>query len=156
MTPMALHPLGRITIRLGEVQPVGPVALGQRRVSLIAGGRAEGDLIAGDILPGGSDWQLVRPDGVVEVDARYVIALDRGGMLTVHNQGFRHGPPEVMAALGRGETIADDLYYFGSAIRFDGDALAPALTRTMIVATGARAGDSVVLDLSAYSREPLA
>jgi hypothetical protein len=153
--PMALHPLGRITIHLGEVQAVGAVALGQRRVSLIAGGRAEGALLAGDILPGGSDWQLIRGDGVVEIDARYVIRLDRGGLVTLHNHGFRHGPPEVMAALGRGETIADDLYYFGSVIRFDGE-VAPALSRTVVVATGARAGDQVILDLSAYSREPLA
>ena len=153
---MSLHPIGRMTIRLGEVQSVGKVALGQRRVSLIAGGRVAGDLIAGDILPGGSDWQLIRADGVVEIDARYVVRLDRGGMITVHNQGFRHGPPEVMAALARGETVPDDLYYFGSAIRFDGDGIAPALIRTMIVATGARAGDQVILDLSAYSREPLA
>ena len=34
------------------------------------GGRVSGVLDA-EILPGGADWQVVRPDGTIEIDTRY-------------------------------------------------------------------------------------
>jgi hypothetical protein len=40
----------------------------------------------GVILPGGADRQLVRPDGIKELDALYEMQTDDGVILTVHNQ----------------------------------------------------------------------
>ena len=38
------------------------------------------------MLPGGADRQLLRPDGVKELDALYEIQTDDGTVITVHNQ----------------------------------------------------------------------
>jgi hypothetical protein len=44
---------------------------GERRVIPITGGSFEGPNIKGAVLPGVADWQLVRPDGDLELYARY-------------------------------------------------------------------------------------
>jgi hypothetical protein len=39
-------------------------------------------------MPGGADWQLVRPDGVLEVNALYSIRTDDGVTIVVDNRGI--------------------------------------------------------------------
>ena len=60
----------------------------------------------GRIVEGGVDWQIQRVDGVLDIAAHYVIRADDGALIEVHSDGIRHGPPEVMARLGRGEPVA--------------------------------------------------
>src|SRR5262245_36591867 len=76
----------------------------------ILGGRVEGPRLKGRILPG-ADWQIVRPDGVTDLEARYAIETDRGTRVLVRSDGLRHGPPEVIAALARGEAVEPSRYY---------------------------------------------
>jgi Protein of unknown function (DUF3237) len=40
------------------------------------------------VLSGGGDWQLVRADGVLEVNARYTIRTDDGALISVLNRGI--------------------------------------------------------------------
>ncbi|WNG40774.1 DUF3237 domain-containing protein [Archangium violaceum] len=149
---MGLHPLGRFRIALGEVQTVGSVAQGQRRVSLITGGQVEGPFFTGEVLPGGSDWQLIRGDGVVEIDARFVVQLQEGGLLSVRNQGYRHGPPEVMAALARGEQVPAHTYYFCSVLWFEApEGRLSWLGKTLVLATGTREGGEVRFEAAAMA-----
>ena len=60
------------------VQPVvdlGDFPLGARRVVVFGGGTFEGrDGLHGTIAPGGVDWQLARSDGVIDIDAHYLLA----------------------------------------------------------------------------------
>ena len=66
----------------------------------------------GTVLPGGADWQLIRHDGVAELDARYTLQTDDGAAIHVHNRALRHGPPEVMAgAAGRPSGRAGQLLF---------------------------------------------
>ncbi len=58
---------------------------GLRRIVLITGGTFKGPNIEGTIIPGGADWQLVRPDGVTELDARYVLKTNDGVMIYANN-----------------------------------------------------------------------
>ena len=60
---------------------------------------------------GGADWQILRSDGALELDARYAIKDERGGVVQVLSQGLRHGPPEVMAQLARGFRDRPDVRY---------------------------------------------
>jgi hypothetical protein len=39
-------------------------------------------------MVGGADWQLVRPDGVTEVNALYSIRTDDGAVIIVDNRGI--------------------------------------------------------------------
>jgi hypothetical protein len=53
--------------------------------------------------------------------------------------GYRHGPPEVIAALARGETVDPASYYFRTTPRFETAAPAYAfLNRILTVASGDR------------------
>jgi hypothetical protein len=144
-------PLMRLAVEVGEVVPIGAVAVGERRVVAIIGGSFEGaDGWRGRVLPGGADWQLLRSDGVLEVDARYVLEDAHGARVQVLSQGLRHGPPEVIAALARGENVDPALYYFRTALRFE--AAAPALQRlNRVVAVGLGAREARLVRLSVFA-----
>jgi len=64
----------------------------------------------GRILPGGSDWQIIRADGAADIQARYTIESDTGARILVYSAGLRHGPPEVMARLAKGDNVDPSLY----------------------------------------------
>lgn len=66
---------------------VGETTAGSRRYIPITGGTFAGPELRGEILPGGADWQLGRPDGVTEVDALYSMRCDDGTVIIVHNVG---------------------------------------------------------------------
>ena len=60
-----------IKARVGPIQDLGQTARGHRLIIDILGGEVHGPRLSGEILPGGADWQIVRPDGTIEVLARY-------------------------------------------------------------------------------------
>jgi hypothetical protein len=73
-------------IDIADVQNLGQSLQGQRFIVNILGGEFNGPCLKGKVLPGGADRQLLRPDGVKELDALYEIQTDDGTMITVHNQ----------------------------------------------------------------------
>ena len=97
----------------------GKTGKGFRRVVSIDGGSFEGPNIKGIVVAGGYDWQLVRSDGVVEIDARYMLQTDDGDLITVMNTGLRHGPQQVMQRLTKGEEVDPSEYYFRSLPVFE-------------------------------------
>ena len=72
---------------------VGASKRGKRQLIPITGGEFSGPGIEGKVLPGGADWQLVRPDGVLEIEARYTIQTDDGIHISVCNRGIAVYPP---------------------------------------------------------------
>src|SRR5262249_13019553 len=87
-------------------QNIGVVPLGTRRTAPISGGIFEGPRLRGTVLPAGSaDWQLLRADGVLEMDLRATLRTDDGALISMRSLGLRHGPSEVLAAIGRGESV---------------------------------------------------
>jgi len=75
------------TVSLGKVVEVGKTARGERRIIPITGGHFEGPQIKGEIMPGGWDWQLTRPDGCTDVKADYFLKTDDGAVINVVNTG---------------------------------------------------------------------
>jgi hypothetical protein len=67
----------------------------------------------------GADWTLLRSDGVLELDLRLALQTDDEALIAMTSFGLRHGPPEVIAALGRGEKVDPAAYYFRTAPRFE-------------------------------------
>src|SRR4030095_4133381 len=104
-------PIFTIHAELADIRHFGQTPYGERRVIDILGVRVEGPRLNGKILPG-ADWQIVRPDGVADLKARYGIETDDGARILVHSDGLRHGPAVVIAALGRGETGRAPRRYF--------------------------------------------
>ena len=84
----------------------------------ITGGTFEGPQMRGELI-GGADWQILRSDGTLELDARYAIREERGGVVRVVSEGYRHGPPQVMARLARGEDVDPASYFFRTTMRFE-------------------------------------
>ena len=135
-----------LKVEVGEIVTMGVGPLGERRIVPILGGTFEGPLMRGTVLPGGSDWQIVRTDGVLDVDARYALKEERGGAIRVVSQGYRHGPPEVLAALGRGEEVDPATYFFRSVLRFETGAPELAfLNQTIAIAKAQRKARQVLL-----------
>ena len=75
--------------------------------------------VSGKVLPGSGDWTLLRGDGVLELDLRLTLETDDGALIDMRSFGLRHGPPEVMAALARGERVDPSTYYFRTTPRFE-------------------------------------
>jgi hypothetical protein len=138
-----------LAVDVGDVVSMGPGPLGERRVITILGGTFEGSGLRGDVLPGGADWQIVRKDGVLDLDARYALKEQAGGIVRVVSQGYRHGAPEVHAALARGEDVDPATYFFRTVMRFEtGAPYLEWLNKTIAVATAERKARQVLL--SAY------
>jgi hypothetical protein len=139
------EPLMTVSAEVGEIVSLGPGPLGERRVVQILSGSFEGPQLHGTVLPG-ADWQILRDDGVLDIDARYVLQEARGGLVRVVSQGYRHGPPEVMARLARGETVEPSAYFFRTVMRFETGAPDLAwLNKTIAVATAERKARRVEL-----------
>ena len=118
---------------------IGDVAKGGRRIIPIAGGEFSGPQIRATVLPGGADWQVLRHDGVAELEARYTLRSDDGALIYVRNHALRHGPPEIMAALAAGRPVDPASYYFRGATFFETSAARYAwMTKTIIVCSGER------------------
>ena len=125
---------------------LGDVAKGGRRIVPITGGDFSGPRMRGEVLPGGADWQVLRGDGVAELEARYTLRTDDGALIYVRNHGLRHGPPEVIAALAAGQPVDPTRYYFRGATFFETGATRYAwLTKHIIVCTGEREPATVKL-----------
>jgi hypothetical protein len=125
---------------------LGDVAKGGRRIVPITGGDFSGPRMRGEVLPGGADWQVLRGDGVAELEARYTLRTDDGALIYVRNHGLRHGPPEVIAALAAGQPVDPARYYFRGATFFETSAARYAwLTKHIIVCTGEREPATVKL-----------
>ncbi len=130
---------------VGPLIDLGPGPQGHRRLVPITGGSFEGPGLRGRVLPG-ADWQVLRPDGVLELEARYAFETDDSALITIVNRGLRAATPEVMARLNRGERVDKDDAYFRTSPQFE--TAAPAylwLTRALFVGYGERLPDAVLI-----------
>ena len=120
-------------------EKLGAVPHGIRVIAPITSGSFEGPRLRGKVRPGGGDWTLLRPDGVLELDLRITLETDDGALIYMTSFGLRHGPPEVLAALARGEVVEPSKYYFRTAPRFETSASQYAfLNRLIAISSGDR------------------
>lgn len=87
-----------IRAELDPAMVLGDSSDGERQAIPITGGSFEGPAIRGEILPGGADYQLVRPDGVRQIEAVYMIKTDDGALINVVNEGIIVAPETAGAA----------------------------------------------------------
>jgi hypothetical protein len=130
------------------MQEMGNTPKGLRRIIPILGGTFHGPEIRGTVVPGGYDWQLVRSDGVAEIEARYLLRTDDGELITIVDMGLRHGPVAVMDRMARGEYVDPEHYYFRSVPVFEtASEKYHWLTTHVFVASGVRKPDKVVISV---------
>ena len=132
-----------VDARLGPLEDHGMTRAGHRRVVPVAGGQVSG-MFDAEILPGGADWQLVRPDGAIEIDTRYSARTPAGEYVHFRTSGVRSGPPEILEALLRGEPVDPAEYYFRVAVHLETSAPRLAiLEQSIFVASAIREADRV-------------
>jgi hypothetical protein len=135
-----------IKARVGPIMDLGQTARGHRRIIDILGGEVYGPRLTGEILPGGADWQIVRPDGTIEVVARYTLRATSGALVYVQNEGLRVASPEVLARMSRGELMPVGSYHFRTAPRFEtAEPSLQWLERATFVGVAARTPDRVAI-----------
>jgi len=135
-----------LTVKLDPALVVGETPHGMRRIIPIIGGTVTGPSIKGEILKGGADWQIVRKDGVAELEAHYQFKTDDGVIIYIKNIGIRVATPEVAARIAKGEKVDPSQYYFRAVPKFE----APAgkyekINNAIYVCTGERLPDAVLI-----------
>ncbi|HUF97945.1 MAG TPA: DUF3237 domain-containing protein [Ilumatobacter sp.] len=144
-----LAPLLTIRVDVGPLVSLGDTPVGERRMIPFAGGTFSsdrGEPITGTVAPGGVDWQLVRSDGGLEIDAHYLLFTDREESIEVRSTGLRVASPEVLAKLAAGTSVDPSEYYFRTHIRLSTSSeRLDHLNRTLAVSFGEREQHQVVI-----------
>ena len=137
-----------ITALIGPVINAGEIGSGVRRVIPVIGGEVRGEGISGKVLPSGADFQIIRPNELIDLEAKYAIELDDGAVVYVENRGIRFGPPELMQQLKRGELVDPKLIYFRTVPRFEtGEPRYRWLMEHLFVGSAARHAERVIIDI---------
>jgi hypothetical protein len=138
----------RLEATLGKPVDVGDVGRGHRRIVPQTGGTFTGPELNGQLLPGASaDWQIVLPDGTAIGDIRYTLQTDDGALLYVQSKSVRHGSPEVLARLARGEDVDASDYTFRASTEIETASRGLEwLNKGVFISVGARTPTSVIYD----------
>lgn len=119
MSDPTLEYVFEIHLNVGERREVLPRKGGGRGFGPITGGEIHGPALRGRVVPGGADWPLLRPDGVIQFDATYLLESHDGYLIKIHNRGLRRGSADVMNRLRAGERLDPSLYYFMTTPMFE-------------------------------------
>ena len=135
-----------IHCELSSPVDVGVTPTGLRRIVDILAGTFTGPSLRGTIRAGGADWQAVRADGVVELQAHYVLLTDDGVLIQVKNRGLRHGSEDVLRRIAEGYPVDAQEYYCRTTPVFE----APQgkydwLNRSVFAAAAERSASSICL-----------
>jgi hypothetical protein len=117
--PPKLEFVFEIRAEVKEIYSGGKGLYGERLHIPIIGGEVSGPKLNGRILPGGSDWALLRKDKNSAIDAHYTIIADDGTPIYVKNKGMRVSSSEVLERLQAGEPVDPSELYFRSAPVFE-------------------------------------
>ena len=145
VTTLELQHVTTIEAHVAPITELGLMPLGRRRIIPIVGGTVTGPRLSGEIIPGGADWQIVRPDGVIELVASYAIRADDGTEISVVNAGIRRASAETMARLSRGKPVDPALVYCRTSPKFEAptDSAFDWLNGSLFIADAQRRPDSV-------------
>ena len=135
----------RLDVRL---QIVGAAPGSYRRVGVVFGGAFEGERMSGEVLEGGSDWQTVRSDGATTLDVRLILQTSDDALISMAYRGIRHGPPDIIERIEKGEGVDPATYYFRIAPVFE--TAAPKydwINRILAVGIGHRRPDGPIYSL---------
>ena len=110
-----------VRIKLSRPRFIRPTTMGSERAAIYAeSGEFAGPNIRGVVVPmSGGDFPLVRPDGVIDFDARYLLETHDGALIYLQNRGYRWAAPEVNERMRRNEPADPSEYYMRVSPKFD-------------------------------------
>jgi Protein of unknown function (DUF3237) len=137
-----------ITAYIGSVTSTGDIGTGVRRIIPITGGEVKGQDVNGKVCAFGADFQIIRPNELIELEAKYAFVTDDGAVIYVENRGIRFGPVELLQKLKRGDPVDPKLIYFRTVPKFEtGAEKYRWLMESLFVGSAARHADRVVIDV---------
>ncbi|UFZ01610.1 DUF3237 domain-containing protein [Bradyrhizobium ontarionense] len=142
-----------LTVMIGDVTSAGETGIGVRRIIPIHGGEVTGPGLNGEGVSGrisnfGADFQIIRPNELIDLEAKYAFETDDGATIYVENRGIRFGPIDLLQKLKRGEPVDPKLIYFRTHPRFEtGHEKYRWLMQHIFVGSAARHADRVVVDV---------
>ena len=137
-----------LAIKVGTPIVAGDLGYGTRRIIPILGGEVRGPDVNGKVLAFGADYQIIRPNELIELEAKYAFETDDGATVYVENRGIRFGPVELLQKLKRGEPVDPNLIYFRTVPKFEtGAAKYRWLMENLFIGSAARHADRVVIDV---------
>jgi hypothetical protein len=137
-----------ITASIGAVTTAGEIGSGVRRIIPITGGEVRGEGINGKVCAFGADFQIIRPNELIELEAKYAFETDDGAVVYVENKGLRFGPVDLLQKLKRGEPVDPKLIYFRTVPKFEtGHEKYRWLMQHLFIGSAARHADRVVIDV---------
>jgi hypothetical protein len=137
-----------LAIKVGAPIVAGDIGHGIRRIIPILGGEVFGDGIKGTIFPVGADFQVIRPNGFTELEAKYAFEMDDGAIVYIENIGIRFGPKELLDRIAKGEMVDPSRIYFRSVPKFEtGAEKYRWLMENLFIGVGARHPDRVEIDV---------
>src|SRR5215216_5782927 len=137
-----------ITAHIGGVTSAGDIGHGVRRIIPIIGGEVRGPDINGKVCAFGADFQIIRPNELIELEAKYAFETDEGAIIYVENKGLRFGPVDLLQKLKRGEPVDPKLIYCRTVPKFEtGAEKYRWLMENLFVGSAARHADRVVIDV---------
>ena len=137
-----------ITVEIGGVTSAGETGHGVRRIIPITGGTVKGDDINGKVCPFGADFQIIRPNELIELEAKYAFETDDGAIVYIENKGVRFGPVDLLQKLKRGEPVDPKLIYFRTVPKFEtGSEKYRWLMENLFIGSAARHADRVIIDV---------
>jgi hypothetical protein len=141
------RPLFVLRERIPPLLIVGPTPNGFRRIGLVEGGSFQGERLSGTVVSG-NDWQTVRDDSCTKLDVRLLLRTTDDALIVMTYTVLRAGPPDVMAALDRGEAPDPSTYYFRMSPMFETSAQQyDWLNRIISVGVGNRLADGPVYEV---------
>src|SRR6195952_3904927 len=137
-----------LAIKVGAPITAGDLGYGVRRIIPILGGEVFGEGIKGTIFPCGADFQIIRPNGFTELEAKYAFQMDDGAVIYIENIGIRFGPKDLLDRIKNGEIADPKLIYFRSVPKFEtGDEKYRWLMENLFIGVGARHPDRFKIEV---------
>ncbi|MBV0912067.1 DUF3237 domain-containing protein [Anianabacter salinae] len=109
----------RIEADIDKPRSAGKNPVGERLHIPITGGRVSGPRLSARVLPGGSDWPVIGPDGNSRIEAHYSIEADDGTLIYVRNMGLRVSSGAALDKIRAGEPVGPGEFYMRTAPTFD-------------------------------------
>ncbi len=139
-----------LTFRVGvsTLHDIGRTPVGLRHIDMLGAGSFEGPRLRGEVLAGGMDQKLFRPDGAMNPNVRLVLRTDDDAMIYMHYTGVRYGSPEVMQRIADGEEVDPSEYYLRNTPYFEtASERYDWLNRIVAVGVGRRMPDHAAYDV---------
>lgn len=109
----------KVIVDFAGMLDFGTVAIGRRRFAPVSGGTFAGERLRGEVLPGGGDWVINRPDGAMLVDVRLPLRTHDGATIALSYHGAMLATPEAMARFNRGGSLSPGEYRLKTIARFE-------------------------------------